>query len=67
MNQQLAQVGDTGELYAAIEEEATTRAEETGELFAQKTLKFDLAGNISGYGLSARVDPTGASTSDFQV
>lgn len=65
LNTQLAQFGDG--LYAAIQDEATTRADETGDLFAQKTLKIDLAGNVAGYGLSARVDPTGEFTSDFQV
>ena len=69
LNTQLAQIGsgDFSGLYAAIEEETTTRALETGELFAQKILKFDLAGNVSGYGLSAHLDPDGTSTSDFQV
>ena len=65
LNTQLAQFS-TG-MYAAIQDEATTRAEETGELFAQKTLKIDLAGNVAGYGLSARVDPTGQYDSAFQV
>lgn len=65
LNTQLAQFGDT--LYAAVEEETETRALETGELFAQKTVRFDLAGNISGYGMSASVDPDGNSVSDFQI
>lgn len=65
LNTQLAQFEDG--MYAAIQDEATTRADETGDLFAQKTLKIDLAGNVAGYGLSARVDPTGEFTSDFQV
>lgn len=65
LNTQLAQFSNG--LYAAIQDEATTRADETGDLFAQKTLKIDLAGNVAGYGLSARVDPTGKFTSDFQV
>ena len=50
----------------ALQEEATIRAEETGALFAEKYVKIDLAGNVSGYGLSARVDPDG-STSNFRV
>lgn len=65
LNTQLAQFSDG--MYAAIQDEATTRADETGDLFAQKTLKIDLAGNVAGYGLSARVDPTGQFSSDFQV
>lgn len=50
----------------ALQEEATLRAEETGALFAEKYVKIDLAGNAIGYGLSARVDPSG-STSNFRV
>lgn len=65
LNTQLAQF--SAGMYAAIQDEATTRAEETGELFAQKVLKIDLAGNVAGYGLSARVDPTGQYDSAFQV
>lgn len=65
LNTQVSQLSD--DLYASIQDEATTRADETGDLFAQKTIKIDLAGNVVGYGLSARVDPSGAFTSDFQV
>ena len=54
-------------VYAAIREETTTRAEETGALFAEKLVKIDLAGNVSGYGLSAYVDPDGTSMSEFRV
>ena len=54
-------------VYAAIREETTTRAEETGALFAEKLVKIDLAGNVSGYGLSAYVDPDGTSLSEFRV
>ena len=55
------------EVYAAVREETTTRAEETGALFAEKLVKIDLAGNVSGYGLSAYVDPNGTSMSEFRV
>lgn len=65
LNTQLTQFGEG--LYAAIQDEATTRASETGELFAQKVLKIDLAGNVSGYGLTASVDPSGQFDSEFQV
>lgn len=65
LNTQVAQLNDT--LYAAIQEEAETRADETGALFAQKTLKLDLAGNVVGYGLSATIDPDGTFDSSFQV
>lgn len=56
----------TEEFEVALQEEATVRAEETGALFAEKYIKIDLAGNISGYGLSSKVDPSG-STSTFRV
>lgn len=55
------------DVYAAVREETTTRAEETGALFAEKLVKTDLAGNVSGYGLSAYVDPNGTSMSEFRV
>lgn len=55
------------DVYAAVREETKTRAEETGALFAEKLVKIDLAGNVSGYGLSAYADPDGTSTSDFRV
>ena len=54
-------------VYAAVREETTTRAEETGALFAEKLVKIDLAGNVYGYGLSAYVDPDGTSMSEFRV
>lgn len=54
-------------VYAAIREETNTRAEETGALFGEKSIKIDLAGNVSGYGLSAYVDPDGTSMSEFRV
>lgn len=56
----------TEEFEVALQEEATVRAEETGALFAEKYIKIDLAGNISGYGLSSKVDPSG-STATFRV
>ena len=57
----------SNEVYAAIQEETNTRAEETGALFGEKLVKIDLAGNVSGYGLSAYVDPDGTSMSEFRV
>lgn len=54
-------------VYAAIREETNTRAEETGALFGEKLVKIDLAGHVSGYGLSAYVDPDGTSMSEFRV
>lgn len=64
VNQLVASLGDG--LSAALQEESTVRAEQTGALFAEKTVKTDLAGNVSGYGLSSYVDKTGA-VSDFRV
>jgi hypothetical protein len=66
VNTLLAQTTDSG-AYAAIQEEAEVRARETGELFAQKTIKLDLAGNVSGLGFAASVDPNGDSNSEFQI
>ena len=43
---------------ASIQTEATTRAYETGELYAQYTVKIDAGGKVSGYGL-ASTGPTG--------
>ena len=55
-----------GDNAAAIQTEATTRATQTGDLFAQYTVKIDLNGYVSGYGLaSSAVD--GVPTSDFIV
>ena len=65
VNTQVSAFSD--EVYAAVREETTTRAEETGALFGEKTVKIDLAGNVSGYGLSAYVDPDGTSMSEFRV
>ena len=38
---------------AAIQTEASTRTTETGNLFAQYTVKIDVAGHVSGYGLAS--------------
>ena len=54
-------------LKAAIEAEALTRAEETGDLFAQYTVKIDLNGYMSGYGLMSSLTSGGAPTSTFIV
>jgi len=37
----------------ALQTEATVRASETGGLFAQYTVKVDVAGHVSGYGLAS--------------
>ena len=40
-------------LRSAIETEASTRASETGDLYAQYTVKLDVGGYVSGYGLAS--------------
>lgn len=51
---------------AAIATEASTRATETGNLFAKYTVKIDLAGHVSGYGLLSEAN-NGATVSQFGV
>jgi len=58
-----ATVGDNT---AAIEEEKQVRANETGDLFGQYTVKIDLDGYVSGYGLASQV-VDGVPTSEFIV
>lgn len=48
--------------YAAIEEEKTVRANVDGQLLAQYTLKLDVGGRISGFGLASS-----ATRSDFAI
>lgn len=55
-----------GENTAAIEEEALVRATETGELYAQYTIKQDVNGYVSGYGLATTAN-NAAPTSAFAV
>jgi hypothetical protein len=42
--------------YAAIQTEATTRATQTGNLFAQYSVKLDVNGYVSGFGLSSTLN-----------
>ena len=53
-------------LTASIQTEATTRATQTGDLFAQYTVKVDANGYVSGFGLASTAN-NGAPTSDFAV
>jgi hypothetical protein len=46
---------------AALQQEATVRASETGALFAQWTVKLDVNGYVSGFGLAS----TGGSAAPF--
>lgn len=45
--------GDQSELVAAVQTEATTRANADGSLFAQYTVKLDVNGYVSGFGLAS--------------
>lgn len=51
---------------SAISAEASTRASQTGELYAQFTVKTDVAGLVSGYGLASSAN-NAAPTSSFGV
>lgn len=53
-------------LTAAIQQEASTRADQTGDLFGQYTVKVDLNGYVSGYGLASSV-VDGTPSSEFIV
>lgn len=52
---------------AAIEEEAEVRAEQTGDLFGQYTVKIDLNGYVSGFGLASQAPVDGTPSSQFLV
>ena len=64
INTMMAQWGNR---IAALEETSTVLSQDTGAMLAEKVIKADLNGNVVGYGLSARVDPNGQFSSDFQV
>jgi len=51
---------------AAIQTEATTRATETGSLLAKYTVKVDVNGYVSGFGLASTAND-GTPTSEFTV
>jgi hypothetical protein len=51
-------------LSAAIQQEAEVRAEQTGDLFAQYTVKVDVNGYVSGWGLASS-EVNGVPTSNF--
>lgn len=53
--------------YAAFQQEAQIRAEETGNLFGQYTVKIDLNGYVSGFGLASEAPIDGTPRSDFVV
>jgi hypothetical protein len=51
---------------SALQVEASTRATQTGDLFAQYTVKVDLNGYVAGYGLASSVR-NGTPTSEFII
>ena len=55
-----------GSVNARLSTEASTRATQTGELYAKYTVKVDVAGLISGYGLTSTAN-NAAPTSSFGV
>lgn len=55
-----------GSVNARLSTEASTRATQTGELYAKYTVKVDVAGLISGYGLASTAN-NAAPTSSFGV
>ncbi len=59
-------VTNNNSLTAAIQQESSTRATVTGGLLAQFTVKTDLNGYISGFGLASTAN-NAAPTSEFQV
>jgi len=52
---------------ASIQQETQVRANETGSLFAQYTVKTDLAGRVAGFGLASETTVAGANTSQFGI
>jgi hypothetical protein len=59
-------ITEVRELSAAVQVESTTRAAQTGELYAQYTVKTDVGGLISGYGLASTAN-NAAPTSAFGI
>ncbi len=57
----------TGVSVASFQQEITTRASQTGDLFAQYTVKIDLNGYVSGFGLASEAPVNGTPTSAFGI
>lgn len=51
----------------ALDEEATVRATQTGELYGQYTVKIDTNGYVAGFGLASESNIAGGSTSSFVI
>ncbi len=60
------QEGEVGAVSAALQVEAQTRADQTGTLFGRYSVKIDLNGYVTGYGLLSESN-NGANTSTFAV
>lgn len=52
-------------LTSSVQQEITTRASETGALFGQYSIKMDLDGYVSGFGLQSSLTTGGTPTSTF--
>lgn len=52
---------------AAVQQEISTRATQTGELYAQYTVKIDVNGYVSGFGLASTANNTGTASSTFEI
>lgn len=58
---------DLTPVYAAIQTESTARATQTGDLYAQYSVKTDVAGLISGFGLASEAKVNESPTSAFGI
>jgi hypothetical protein len=57
----------SGATYAAVQQEISTRASETGYLGAQYTLRLDVGGRVVGFGISSTSAPGAQPTADFGI
>jgi hypothetical protein len=64
-----AEVFTTGgqTIRAALSQEATVRASQTGELYGQYTVKIDTNGYVAGFGLASSSSTAGVGTSSFVI
>lgn len=64
-----AEVFTTGgqTIRAALSQEATVRATQTGELYGQYTVKIDTNGYVAGFGLASSSSTAGVGTSSFVI
>lgn len=69
-----ARVGNPGDpanpnggLYSRLAQEAQTRANKDGALYAQYTVRIDQMGYVSGFGLSSTTSTAGTQLSEFYI